>query len=51
MITRDRALAASSPYLWVLVGEVIAGVAIVLGWNVWAYREQLLDRAVRLLHH
>lgn len=49
MITREQALHASSPYLWVLAGEAVAGLAIVVGWNVWAYREQLLNHAARLV--
>jgi hypothetical protein len=33
MITREEALAASSPYLWVLAGQaVFLGVAFI-GWN------------------
>lgn len=51
MITREQALAASSPYLWVLAGEAVFGVAIVVSWNVWAYRDQIAERAAQLLHH
>jgi len=41
VVTRRAALACSSPALVVLVGSLL--------WNAWDRREQLLDRAVRLI--
>jgi hypothetical protein len=50
VVTREQALAASSPYLWVLAGQAVFLGAVVIGWNVWERREQLAGGAVRLLH-
>jgi hypothetical protein len=46
MITRDQALAHSSPYVGFLVAELVVGTAIIVGWNVWERRDQIL-RLVR----
>lgn len=34
MITRQQALDASSPYLWVLAGQAAFLAAFVVGWNI-----------------
>jgi len=47
MITRDQALTHSSPYVGFLVAELLVGAVIVVGWNIWERRTQVLDELVR----
>lgn len=49
MITRQEALAASSPYLWVLAGQAVFLGVTFAGWIVYDNRDAILDRAARLV--
>jgi hypothetical protein len=44
MITRDQALRGHSPALWALVAACAGEILLVVGWNAWEYRKQLLGR-------
>lgn len=41
MVTRDQALAHSSPYIGFLVAEAVVGAAIIIGWNLWDRRTEI----------
>jgi hypothetical protein len=49
MVTRQQALAASSPYLWVLAGQAVFLGVVFVGWNVYVNRDAILDRAAQLV--
>ena len=53
MITREQALDGHSPRVWGLIGMATAAAFVIVGtlaWNAWDRREQLLERAHRLLY-
>lgn len=49
MVTRDQAIAHTPPFVGFLVAELVIGSAIIVGWNLWDRREQILDHLVRLV--
>jgi len=49
VITRQQALHGHSPALWGLLAAAAAEVLLVVAWNAWDHREQLLDRAAHLV--